>query len=120
MLSDGMVKYDAGEYEAARKLLDAALTEGLKDKANQVKAMKYIAFTECLQSHYRECRNQFIKIYDVDPDFDLTPAEAGHPSWTKTFAAAKAQAKKLQHEKEVKEAKEKAKAAPPTAGGPEK
>jgi len=116
MLADGMVKYDAGEYEAAHKLLDAALTEGLKDKANQVKAMKYIAFTLCLQSRYHECRNQFIKIYDVDPDFDLTPAEAGHPSWTKTFAAAKAQAKRALAAKEAREKK----AAPATASVPGK
>ena len=126
MLSDGMVKYEAGEYEAAHKLLDAALTEGLKDTANQVKAMKYIAFTECLQGHYKDCRNQFIKIYDVDPDFDLTPAEAGHPSWTKTFAAAKATAKKNLAAKAAKEAKDKEKdakkgtAAPPTASVPGK
>ena len=126
MLSDGMVKYEAGEYEAAHKLLDAALTEGLKDTANQVKAMKYIAFTECLQGHYTDCRNEFIKIYDVDPDFDLTPAEAGHPSWTKTFAAAKATAKKNLAAKAAKEAKDKEKdakkgtAAPPTASVPGK
>jgi len=126
MLADGMVKYDAGEYEAAHKLLDAALTEGLKDKANQVKAMKYIAFTLCLQNHYRECRSQFIRIYDVDPDFDLTPAEAGHPSWTKTFAAAKATAKRNLAAKAAKDAKEKEKeakgkgTAPPTAAVPGK
>jgi Tfp pilus assembly protein PilF len=114
MLADGMVKYDAGEYEAARKLLEAALTEGLKDTANQVKAMKYIAFTLCLESHYHECRNQFIKIYDVDPEFDLAPAEAGHPSWTKTFAAAKAIAKRNLAAKAAKESKDaKAKGAAP-------
>jgi Tfp pilus assembly protein PilF len=112
MLSDGMVKYDAGEYAAARTLLDAAITEGLKDKANLVKAMKYIAFTDCLQKHYRECRAEFIRIYDVDPDFDLAPAEAGHPSWTHTFASAKAAAKRnlAARAKESKE-KEKGKAA---------
>src|SRR6185312_5870168 len=109
MLSDGMVKYDAGEYAAARPLLDAAITEGLKDKANMVKAMKYIAFTECLEKHYRECRAQFIRIYDVDPDFDLTPAEAGHPSWTHTFASAKASAKRNLAAKAAKEAREKGK-----------
>jgi hypothetical protein len=121
MLADGMVKYDAGEYEAAHKLLDAALTEGLKDKANQVKAMKYIAFTECLQRHYRECRGEFIKIYDVDPNFDLTPAEAGHPSWTHTFASAKAAAKRGLAAKEAKEkaARDKG-AAPPAASVPKK
>ncbi len=126
MLADGMVKYDSGEYEAAHKLLDAALTEGLKDKANQVKAMKYIAFTECLQGHYKECRSQFVSIYDVDPDFDLTPAEAGHPSWTKTFAAAKATAKRNLAAKAAKDAREKEKeakgkaTAPPTASVPGK
>ena len=59
----------------------------------------------------------------MNPDFDLTPAEAGHPSWTKTFAAAKVQAKKQLAEKAARDAKEKAakdKAAPPTAAVPKK
>ena len=47
---------------------------------------------------------EFIKIYDIDPDFDLAPAEAGHPSWTRTFAGAKAQAKKAQADKAKKQA----------------
>ena len=121
MLADGMVKYDAGEYPAARKLLDAALTEGLKDTASRVKAMKFIAFTECLQRRYKECRTQFIRIYDVDPSFDLTPAEAGHPSWTHTFASAKAAAKRALASKEAKEkaARDKG-AAPPAASVPKK
>ena len=119
-LRDGMVKYESGEFAEAQKLLESALKLGLKDKADQVKAMKYLAFTMCLQDHYRDCRNEFLKIYEIEPNFDLTPAEAGHPSWTKTFAGAKAQAHRLQREKELKEAKDKAKAAPPTAGVPKK
>ena len=110
LLADGLVKYDAGEFDASHKLLQAALTEGLSDKADKVKAMKYSAFCTCLLGHYRECRNEFVKIYDVDPDFDLTPAEAGHPSWTKTFASAKAIAKK----KLEREARQK-KGTPPVA-----
>ncbi len=104
----GLLKYDAGEFDAARKLLESALKEGLKDKADQVRAMKYIAFTECLEGKYKECRAEFIKIYDVDPNFDLTPAEAGHPSWTHTFAAAKATAKRALAGKAGKETKDKA------------
>jgi predicted small lipoprotein YifL len=99
LLADGMVKYDAGEYPAARKLLDAALTEGLRETASRVKAMKFIAFTDCLERRYRECRAEFMKIYDVDPNFDLSPAEAGHPSWTRTFASAKAAARRAQDSK---------------------
>ncbi len=82
--------------------------------------MKTIAFTLCLQGKVRECRAEFLKIYEVEPNFDLSPAEAGHPSWTKTFASAKAQAKKLQQEQALKEAKDKAKGAPPTAAVPKK
>ena len=116
MLADGMVKYDAGDYPAANALFASSLKEGLKAKEDQVRAMKFTAFTLCLENKIRECRAEFVKIYEVDPKFDLTPAEAGHPSWTKTFAAAKAQAHKAQKEKELKEARDKSKAAPPTAG----
>ena len=117
MLSEGMVKYDSGDYPASHTLLEGALKEGLKSKEDQVRAMKHVAFTLCLENKITPCRAAFVKIYEVDANFDLTPAEAGHPSWTRTFAAAKAQAKKLQAEKE---AKEKAKGAPPTASVPKK
>ena len=103
MLANGMQKYDAGEYAEAHKLYEAALKEGLKDKADQIKAMKHSAFTLCLRDRFRECRAEFIKIFEVDPNFDLSPAEAGHPSWTKTFAAAKAQAHKNMAAKEKKD-----------------
>ena len=119
MLADGIVKYDTGDYPASLKLLEAALKEGLKEKPDQVRAMKHMAFNLCLKEKYRECRNEFVKIYEVDENFDLTPAEAGHPSWTKTFAAAKAQAKKAQQDKATREAREKAK-APPAAAVPKK
>ncbi len=117
MLADGVVKYEAGELPASRKLLEGALKAGLKEKSDQVRAKKYLAFTMCLEGKYHDCRNEFISIYDVDPNFDLTPAEAGHPSWTRTFAGAKAEAKRRIHEKE---AKEKAKAAPAPASVPKK
>ena len=121
MLADGVVKYDSGDYPAALKLLEASVKEGLSDPKDKVRAMKYTAFTLCLESKFAACRAEFIRIYDVDTNFDLTPAEAGHPSWTKTFAAAKAQAKKEIAARESKEktAKEKG-AAPPTAAVPKK
>src|SRR5262249_51028261 len=105
-----------GDYPAAQALYASALKEGLKSKDDQVRAMKFTAFTLCLTEKYPQCRAEFIKIYDVDPKFDLTPAEAGHPSWTKTFAGAKAQAQKAMKEKEQKEAAQKKGSQPPTAG----
>jgi hypothetical protein len=115
MLADGMVKYDSGEFEAAEKLFDAAAKEGLKDKSDQIRALKQAAFSLCLQGKQAPCRAEFIKIYDLDPNFDLTPAEAGHPSWSRTFAAAKAHAKKVLAEKAAKEKAARGRATPPAA-----
>lgn len=124
MLLDGMVKYDIGDYPTALSLLQGATKEGLKEKPDQVRALKLEAFCQCLMERYRDCRATFVRIYDIEPDFDLTPAEAGHPSWTRTFAGAKAQAKKALAEKAAKEAREKAAkdkpAAPPAAAVPKK
>ena len=102
-LADGLLKYESGEYAEAQKLLESAVKLGLKEKSDQVKALKHIAFTQCLADKWGLCRATFVKIYDIDPDFDLAPAEAGHPSWTKTFAQAKAQARKALAEKSTKE-----------------
>lgn len=93
LLAEGLLKYDAGDFPESARLLEAALKEGLKAKPDQVVALKHVAFCLCLQNKYPACRAQFLKVFDVDPDFDLTPAEAGHPQWTKTFAGAKAQAR---------------------------
>ena len=98
-LVDGLVKYEAGEYAEAHRLLEESFKDGLADKKDQVRALKYAAFSLCLLNRWPACRAEFIRIYDIDPDFDLTPAEAGHPSWTRTFAGAKAQAKKAQADK---------------------
>lgn len=92
-LADGMAKYDAGEFNAAFKLLQSALKEGLTDKSDQVKARKHSAFSLCLLRRFTQCRSEFAKIFEIDPGFDLAPAEAGHPSWAKTYVGAKQRAK---------------------------
>ncbi len=97
MLADGLAKYDAGDFDAALKLLQAARIEGVAAKGDQIKALKFSAFCLCLSGKYPACRAEFLKIFEIDATFDLTPAEAGHPSWTKTYAAAK------QHAKEARE-----------------
>ena len=70
VLQEGMIKYDAGDYVAAVRLLEQAIKEGLTAREAQVRAHKHLAFSLCLQDRYRECRATFVKIYDIDPDFD--------------------------------------------------
>lgn len=93
LLGDGMAKYDAGEFDAAVNLLQDALKEGLGAKADRLKAHKHSAFSLCLLQRYAACRGEFAKLFEIDPDFDLAPEEVGHPSWRRTYAAAKQRAK---------------------------
>src|SRR3954469_426980 len=94
LLDDGLAKYAAGNFEAAQKELGAALKQGLAAKTDQITALKHSAFSLCLLGKRVPCRNEFGKIFAIDPAFDLAPAEAGHPSWSKTFAEAKKRAQK--------------------------
>ncbi len=120
-LQEGMIRYDSGDYVGAARLIEQAIKEGLAAREAQVRAYKHLAFSFCLQERYRDCRATFLKIYEIEPEFDLTPAESGHPSWTRTFAGAKAQAKKAAQDK-TRTAKDKAPAAapPPAAVVPPK
>jgi tetratricopeptide (TPR) repeat protein len=94
VLDDGLAKYAAGNFEAAQKQLAAAYKQGLASRQDQVTALKHSAFSLCLLEKKVACRNEFVKIFAIDANFDLAPAEAGHPSWSKTFAEAKKRAQK--------------------------
>ena len=103
MLADGLREVRRRRVRRARRSSSRPRSrKGFKDKADQVQRdeVPRVHATAC-ENKYHDCRAEFIKIYDVDPDFDLTPAEAGHPSWTKTFAAAKVQAQKALKDKEA-------------------
>lgn len=89
-LSDGVRQYEDGNYQEAQKSLQSALDQGLASKPDQVKAHKYLAFIHCASNRERPCREEFRKALDLNPVFDLTPAEAGHPVWGPVFRGVKA------------------------------
>ena len=93
LLANGLAKYDTGDFSAAIKLLQAAIREGLPDHAERIKARKHTAFSLCLLHRNTDCQNEFMKIFRIDPNFELEPAEAKHPSWARIYAAAKQRAK---------------------------
>src|SRR5262245_40849762 len=88
-LKAGLRSYDNGSYNEALKQLQSALDQGLS-KNEQLQAHKHIAFIHCAQGRQNPCRAEFRKALTVDPSFDLTPAEAGHPLWGPVFAKEKA------------------------------
>ena len=88
-LSAGIKSYDEGKYADAHKSLVSALDKGLAFKSDQVKAHKYLAFIDCISGKEKQCRDEFKKVLEIDPDFELEPAEAGHPQWGPVFRSLK-------------------------------
>ncbi len=88
-LKVGVDEYADGSYPAATKNLQSALDLGLNAQ-EQARAHKYLAFIGCVTGKTTVCREEFGKALDVDPAFELTPAEAGHPIWGPVFRSVKA------------------------------
>jgi predicted small lipoprotein YifL len=105
LLEDGIESYENGAYgNAIRKLEDAA-DDPQAAKASRVKALKYLAFSYCVSpdpgqsrksaGHLTLCRQVFERALALDPTFELTQVERGHPVWGRQFQAARiAQSKK--------------------------
>jgi len=83
----GIAAYDDGKHREAAKLLRSAFPK--LSRVEQVEAHKYLAFIECSLSRNSQCRDEFRKALSLDPAFDLTPAEAGHPLWGPIFRSVK-------------------------------
>jgi len=84
-LSSGLKNYENGHYQIAAKHLQNALNDGLTFKSDRVTAHKYLAFIYCVSDRKKQCREQFKEALEIDPDFELSAAEAGHPIWGPVF-----------------------------------
>jgi Tfp pilus assembly protein PilF len=91
-LQAGVKLYEDGRYREATASFQSALTAGVSD-AEQVTANKYLAFISCVSGRERQCRAYFTRALELDPSFELEPAEAGHPKWGPVFRSVKARRK---------------------------
>ena len=91
-LAAGIRSYEDGNYNVATRQLGSALKAGL-NSFGQIKAHKYLAFIYCASGRESRCRDEFQQILNIAPDFELEPAEAGHPTWGPVFRSVKAQQK---------------------------
>lgn len=89
-LAVGVASYEDGAYKQASRQLQNALSLGLESGAEQARAHKYLAFMYCVGKRQKQCREEFGKAMAADSAFDLTPAEAGHPTWGPEFRKLKA------------------------------
>lgn len=90
-LAAGITAYEDGNYGVARKRLEDAIAAGLAAKPDQVKAQKYLAFIFCAGNQVDKCRAAFVRAFQINPKFELTPSEAGHPIWGKVFKEVRAE-----------------------------
>ncbi|MCG5076752.1 TssQ family T6SS-associated lipoprotein [Paraburkholderia tagetis] len=81
--------YVAGDYSRTIQLLrnSNAVEDG--DRATQIEAHKLMAFSYCVTNRVAQCRAEFEAILRLDPHFELSAAEKGHPVWGPAFDAAR-------------------------------
>ena len=92
-LAEGEQNYEEGNYKVAKRRLQFALEEGLS-RPDRVKAHKFLAFIACVSSQPLTCREEFAIALELDPNFELDAAEAGHPIWGPMFKSVKAKQQK--------------------------
>jgi Tfp pilus assembly protein PilF len=88
-LRAGLKQYENGDYEESAKNLQGAIELGVPEKS-RVTAHKHLAFIHCSTNRVGQCRDEFRKALAVDPSFELSPAESGHPVWGPIFRSLKA------------------------------
>jgi len=91
----GVKSYEDGDYKSAARQLQSALSLGLPGFRDQAIAHKYLAFIACASGRQRPCRDEFRKAFEADGNFNLTPAEAGHPVWGPVFRSVNAEMAKV-------------------------
>ena len=87
-LREGIRLYNEGDFNGAiRRLSSGEIANG--PVSTHVTALKYTAFSYCVTSRPTQCRQAFDKALRLDPSFDLSPGEHGHPLWGPVFARAR-------------------------------
>src|SRR5258707_90585 len=89
-LVEAIQLYVDGRYEDAITALTPLSTAQELPMSSQVKALKYIAFSHCVEGRRKPCRQHFDMALALDPTFQLTEAEKGHPIWGREFNNARA------------------------------
>ncbi|MEI7842849.1 MAG: TssQ family T6SS-associated lipoprotein [Gallionellaceae bacterium] len=91
MVNVGIKSFEDGNYGGSEMVFQDLLDSKKSTKNEKILANKYMAFMHCLspKGEKKQCREHFSKILEVEPNFELSPAEASHPMWGPEFRSAK-------------------------------
>lgn len=87
-LAAGLASFERGEYGTALRQLSPLTTDTSLNVPNRLRALKTLAFSQCLIGATVACRGTFERAFKLDAKFDLAPAEQGHPVWGPQFDRA--------------------------------
>lgn len=91
-LNLGIRNYEEGYYNTAALHFQNALGDNSLSVGEQVTAHKFLAFIYCVSGEKLACRGEFKKVMKLNPKFDLSAGEAGHPIWGPVFREVQAEA----------------------------
>jgi Tfp pilus assembly protein PilF len=80
-LLTGLRAYEDGQYAESERALQQALQSGLVSTKDRAIAHKHLAFIYCTSQRAPACEAAFREARQIDPEFTLSKAEAGHPQW---------------------------------------
>jgi hypothetical protein len=88
-LAKGVSEYETGNYVNAKNALQGVLENQYATRYETLWANKYLAFIHCVSGDQKLCRDHFRSMVEINPDFELSAAEAGHPLWGPVFRSVK-------------------------------
>lgn len=91
-LERGIALFEQGRFAEAVRLLQESPEIAADGVEVRAQSLKYQAFGQCVSGRQAACRRSFEALLALDPAFALAPEEAGHPTWGREFARAKAAA----------------------------
>lgn len=90
-LNLGIRQYENGNYTAAAGSLQNSLAGDFLAVSDQVTAHKFLAFIYCVSGESMACRGEFKKALSLNPKFELSAGESGHPIWGPVFREVQAE-----------------------------
>jgi hypothetical protein len=90
LLQEGTALYDKGDYRGAVRKLTSAKDSADEGSGVKKSSLRLLAFSYCVSNQRVLCKQQFTSLLAIDPSFELTRGEAGHPLWGPVFREAKA------------------------------
>lgn len=82
--------YQAGAYGEVIRMVATSDALATAPTDMRVESLKLQAFSYCVTGYRVLCEDDFKRILELDPRFELGPAEIGHPQWGPAFRRAKA------------------------------